>query len=152
MRYWICPNCHTRALDDDGLEGLSRQKLGCSHCGFGYMFEILEDFFPPAAAGFLTCDQEGRILSSGNGVFEFTGFAEHDLIGRHATQALQLGGFDQGQDPIAFVLEWGVRKLDLHLTIKNHAGMTKQVRVDLFPAYDEDGGIMICLAPRHQGD
>ena len=53
MRHWICPNCHTRAVDDDGADGLSRQRLGCHHCGFGYMFEILEDFFPPAQAGFL---------------------------------------------------------------------------------------------------
>ncbi len=152
MRHWICPKCQTRVIDDDGADGLSRQRLGCHHCGFGYVFEILEDFFPPALAGFLTCDRKGRVLSSGNGVFEFTGLTEDNLIGRHVTEALQLGGYQQGQDPVAFVLEWGVRKLDQHLTIHNHAGMTKQARVDLFPGYDEDDGIMICLAPRHEGD
>lgn len=152
MRYWICPNCQNRAIDEDGLEGLSSQRLGCSHCGFGYMFEILEDFFPPALAGFLTCDREGRILSVGKGVFELTGFAEHDLIGRHVSQALQLGGFEDGRDPVAFVREWGVRELDLHLTIHNHAGMTKQVRADFFPGYDDDDDVLISLAPRHQGD
>ena len=109
MRHWICPNCQTRVVDDDGADGLSRQRLGCHHCGFGYVFEILEDFFPPALAGFLTCDREGRVLSSGNGVFEFTGFTEDNLIGRHVTEALQLGGYEDGQDPVAFVLEWAVR-------------------------------------------
>ena len=24
MRHWICPNCQTRVIDDDGLEGLTR--------------------------------------------------------------------------------------------------------------------------------
>ena len=64
MRHWICPNCQTRVIDDDGADGLSRQRLGCHHCGFGYVFEILEDFFPPALAGFLTCDRDGRVLSA----------------------------------------------------------------------------------------
>ena len=27
------------------------------------------------------------------------------------------------------------------------AGMVKLVRADLFPAYDEDGGLLACLAP-----
>jgi hypothetical protein len=152
MRHWICPNCQSRAIDEDGIEGLSSQRLGCAHCGFGYMFEILEDFFPPALAGFLSCDREDRILSVGNGVFELTGFAEHDLIGRHFSEALQLGGFEPGHNPIALVREWGVRQLDLHLTIQNHAGMTKQVRADFFPGYEDDDDMMISLAPRHQGD
>ena len=152
MRHWICPNCQTRVIDDDGVEGLSSERLGCHHCGFGYMFEILEDFFPPALAGFLTCDQEGRVLSVGRGVFELTGFAEHDLIGRHVSQALRFADFEDGRDPVALVLEWGVRELDVHLTIQNHAGMPKHVRADFFPGYEEEHGMLISLAPRHPGD
>jgi PAS domain-containing protein len=152
MRHWICPNCQTRAIDDDGVEGLSSERLGCHHCGFGYMFEILEDFFPPALAGFLTCDREGRILSTGRGVFELTGFAEHDLIGRHVSQALHFADFEDGRDPVGLVLEWGVRELDVHLTIQNHAAMTKHVRADFFPGYEEEHGMLISLAPRHPGD
>ena len=56
-RYWICPNCGTRAIDDDGRDGLSHQPVGCAKCGFGFLFELLEDFFPPASAGFVACDQ-----------------------------------------------------------------------------------------------
>ena len=51
MRFFICPNCTTRALDDDGKAGLTHQPVGCEKCGFGYLFELLEDFFPPAGAG-----------------------------------------------------------------------------------------------------
>ena len=45
-RYWICPNCGNRAIDQDGLDGLSHQAVGCTRCGFGFLFELLEDFYP----------------------------------------------------------------------------------------------------------
>ena len=34
------------------------------------MFELLEDYYPAPATGFVVCDQDGRILASGQGVFE----------------------------------------------------------------------------------
>ena len=36
------------------------------------------------------------------------------------------------------------------LELKHRAGLVKLVRADLFPAYDEDGGLLACLAP-HAG-
>ena len=45
------------------------------------------------------------------------------------------------------MLEWGVRKLDQTLELKHRAGLVKLVRADLFPAYDEDGGLLACIAP-----
>ena len=147
MRHFICPNCHTRAVDDDGREGLTSQPVGCAHCGFGYLYEILEDFFPPAAAGMVTCDREGRVLSCGRGVFELTGHEDEDVMGKPVGEAFGIGGYPDGQDPVAIVLEWGVRKLDQHVTIRHRSGITKHVRADLFPAYDDDGGLMLSLAP-----
>ncbi len=70
-RYWICPNCGTRAIDDDGRDGLSHQQVGCAKCGFGFLFELLEDFYPPANAGFLACDKDTRVISCGKGVFDY---------------------------------------------------------------------------------
>jgi hypothetical protein len=46
------------------------------------------------------------------------------------------------------VREWGVRKLGQELEIRTRAGHVKEVRVDFFPAYDEDGGLLIALTPR----
>ena len=45
-------------------------------------------------------------------------------------------------------MEWGVRKLDQPLMLRHRSGREKPVRVDLFPAYDEDGGLLASLAPR----
>ena len=56
--------------------------------------------------------------------------------------------FLNGKDPVAIALEWGVRQLDVHITIRHSAGHVKPVRCDIFPAYDEDGGLLCSLAPR----
>jgi PAS domain-containing protein len=148
MRYWICPNCGTRAADDDGRDGLSYQAVGCEHCGFGFLFELLEDFFPPANAGFVACDKDARVLSAGKGVFELTGYTENDLLGKHLVEVFGISGWADGQNPVDIVLEWGVRKLDQPLVMRHRSGISKEVRVDLFPAYDEDGGLLASLAPR----
>src|SRR3954452_20001470 len=136
-RYWICPNCGSRAVDDDGREGLSHQSVGCHRCGFGLMFELLEDFYPPANAGFIACDRDARIISAGKGVFELTGFAENDLLGKRLEDAVGLAGFEAGKNPVNLVLEWGVRQMDQTLEIRHRSGIVKEVRVDLFPGYDE---------------
>jgi PAS domain-containing protein len=150
-RYWICPNCGNRAVDDDGREGLSHQSVGCHRCGFGFLFELLEDFYPPANAGFIACDRDARIISAGKGVFELTGYGEGELLGKPLVQALGLSGFEDGQNPVDVVLEWGVRKLEQPLQIRHRSGIVKQVRVDLFPGYDEDGGLLASLAPLRNG-
>jgi hypothetical protein len=146
MAFYICPNCHARVVDADGLEGLSSQPVGCHRCGFGFLFQLLEDWFPPANAGLIACDRDARILSAGRGVFELTGYPERVLMGRDLREALGMGF--SGADPVAIVLEWGVRQLDVHITIRHSAGHVKPVRCDLFPAYDEDGGLLCSLAPR----
>ena len=37
------------------------------------------------------------------------------------------------------------------MTLRHHSGREKRVRIDLFPAYDEDGGLMASLAPDMNG-
>ena len=145
--YFICPNCHHRVLDHDRREGLTHQAVGCGRCGFGFLFELLEDWYPPANAGLIACDRDARVLSAGKGVFELTGWGERELMGKDVRQGLGLGGFPEGRDPVALVLEWGVRQLDQRLVVRHRAGHEKPVRCDLFPAYDDDGGLLVSVAP-----
>ena len=144
MPVFICPNCKNRSIDDDGLEGFSRQAVQCRRCGFGFLFQLLEDYYPAPSTGFLVCDADTRILATGRGVFELTGYAEKDLMGRVLTEALGLS--DAG--PVELVREWGVRRLGEELELRTRAGFVKPVKVDLFPAYDEDGGLLVALTPR----
>jgi PAS domain S-box-containing protein len=146
--YFICPNCKARSVDIDGLEGFSDEAVACRHCGFGFLFELMDDYYPRPSTGFVVCDQEGRVLATGRGVFELTGWEERDLLGRDVVEGLGLNGFEDGKNPIALALEWGVRRLGEPLALRTRAGIAKPVTVDVFPAYDEDGGLLVALAAR----
>ena len=146
MPYFICPNCQNRSFDEDGREGLSHQSIGCSKCGFGFVFQLLEDYFPRPGTGFAVCDRQARVLAAGRGLFEVTGRQEAGMIGRDVREAVGLV-FPEGEDPVGTALEWGVRQLDRPATLHHAAGIEKPVVCDLFPAYDDDGGLLVAVAP-----
>ncbi|HEY7793738.1 MAG TPA: PAS domain-containing protein [Gaiellaceae bacterium] len=148
MPFFICPNCQDRSIDHDGRQGLLRQAVSCERCGFGFLFELMDDYYPGPNAGLVACDREGRILAAGRGVFELTGYRERELMGKEIVEAFGLGGFTDGQNPIALALEWGVRRLGEQLELRSRAGQLKPIRADVFPAYDNDGGLLVSLAPR----
>ena len=147
MPYFICPNCKERSIDIDAVEGLSDEPVACHNCGFGFLFELMDDYYPAPATGLVTCDQEGRILASGRGVFELTGYREEDLLGQDVVTGLGLSGFEDGKNPVSISLEWGVRRLGETLQLRTRSGRTKQVTGDFFPALDADGGLLVALSP-----
>ena len=144
MPFFICPNCKRRSVDTDGYDGFSAQAVQCRSCGFGFLFELLEDYYPAPATGLVVCDRDARVLAAGRGVFELTGFSDQELLGRDFVSTLSL----TDASPIEVVREWGVRKLGQELAIRTKAGLEKPVVVDFFPAYDEDGGLLVALTPR----
>ena len=148
MPYYICPNCKERSVDIDGKEGFTNQAAACRHCGFGFLFELMEDYYPAPSAGMVVCDQDGRVLACGRGLFELTGYAEEALIGADVVQALGLSGFDAERNPAKLALEWCVRRMGEELELRTRAGARKPVKVDFFPAYDDDGGLLVALTPR----
>ena len=148
MPYFICPNCKARSVDIDGLEGFSTDVVACRHCGFGFLFELMDDYYPAPSTGFVVTDQEARILAVGRGVFELTGWGEGDLLGSDLVSALGLAGFDAARNPASLALEWGVRRLGEKIELRTRAGHSKPVTADFFPAYDDDGGLLVALTPR----
>ncbi len=148
MPFFICPNCKDRSIDHDGRQGLLRQPVACERCGFGFLFELIDDYYPGPNTGFLVCDSQARILAVGRGIFELTGFRDADLMGRRLEDTLDFSAFDEGRDPAHLALEWGVRRLDERLAVRTRAGHDKPVKGDFFPAYDDDGGLLVALTPR----
>jgi PAS domain-containing protein len=142
--FFICPHCKRRSVDTDGYEGFSTQATQCRNCGFGFLYELLEDYYPAPETGFVVCDREARVLAAGKGVFELTGYRDAELIGRGVVEALAISD----PSPIDVVQEWGVRKLGQKIAIRTSAGVEKDVTVDFFPAYDDDGGLLVALTPR----
>ena len=148
MPYFICPNCKQRSIDHDGLQEIDNVPVSCDRCGFGFLFELMDDYYPGPNTGFVVCDRDGRILASGRGVFELAGYREQELLGGQVVDRLGLSGWDGEQSPAALALEWGVRRLGEKLVLRTRAGQEKAVTADFFPAYDEDGGLLVALSPR----
>src|SRR5919197_864549 len=123
---------------------MSQQAVACRRCGFGFLFELIEDYYPAPATGLVVCDHDGRVLAAGRGVFELTGYQEGDLMGRPVVDALGLSN----STPIELVREWGVRRLGEKLDLRTRAGHMKPVTADFFPALDADGGILVAIPPR----
>jgi hypothetical protein len=148
MAFYICPNCKQRTVDIDRVEGFSRQAVACRSCGFGFLFELMEDYYPAPTTGLVVCDAEGRILALGRGIFELTGFGDGDLLGRDVVEAFGLKGFDPDKNPAVLAREWGVRRMGEKLELRTRNGFEKRVTADFFPAYDSDGGLLVALTPR----
>ena len=108
----------------------------------------MDDYYPSPNTGMVVCDGHGRILAVGRGVFELTGWSEGDLLGADVVQGLGLAGFTDDRNPAKLALEWGVRRLDEKLELRTRAGHRKPVTGDFFPAYDDDGGLLVALTPR----
>ena len=55
--------------------------------------------------------------------------------------------FADGSDHVATVLEWGVRQLDKPVEVNAEGDLPAKATADLFPAYDDDGGMLLVLTP-----
>jgi hypothetical protein len=149
MPFFICPNCGNRELSADRTAGFSSRPKGCSKCGFGFVFELLDDYYPAPNAAFFVCDQQARVIDAGRGSFELTGLTDEDVIGRPVKEVLglQWQGDGENGDPIDTSLEWGVRSLGKKVSVNAEGDLPAEAVADVFPAYDDDGGLLIVLTP-----
>ena len=146
MPHFICPNCGNRSISSDRSSGFRDKARGCDKCGFGFVFELLDDYYPAPNAAFFICDQEARLIGAGRGARELTGLGDSDVIGRPVKEVLGLE-FQSGDDHISTALEWGVRVLDKPVTVHAEGDRPERAKADIFPAYDEDGGLLLVLTP-----
>jgi PAS domain-containing protein len=147
MPHFICPNCGNRSISVDRTAGFRDRARGCANCGFGFLFELLDDYYPAPNAAFFIADQQGRLIGAGRGARELTGLGDADVIGRPVNEVLGLK-FESGTDQVATALEWGVRVLDKPVTVHAEGDRPEPAKADIFPAYDDDGGLLIVLTPR----
>jgi len=143
---FICPNCATRSTATERTAGFRRHAKGCAKCGFGFLFELLDDYYPAPNAAFFVCDQQGKLIAIGRGSRELTGLSEERAIGRPVSEVLGLK-FENGDDHVATALEWGVRVLGKPVEVNAEGDLPARATADLFPAYDDDGGLLVVLTP-----
>jgi len=144
---FICPNCGERSLGTERTAGFANRPKACKRCGFGFLFELLDDYYPAPNAAFFVTDQQGRLIGTGRGARELTGLGDLDVIGRDAREVLGLE-FDTGDDHIGIALEWGVRVLGKTVVVHAEGDRPEPAKADIFPAYDDDGGLLLVLTPR----
>src|SRR3954467_233813 len=147
MPNFICPNCGDRSVSTERTAGFGSRARGCSKCGFGFLFELLDDYYPAPNAAFFLWDQDGRLIGAGRGARELTGLGDLDVIGRPVHEVLGLE-FENGTDQVATALEWGVRVLDKPVTVHAEGDRPEPAKADIFPAYDDDGGLLLVLTPK----
>jgi PAS domain-containing protein len=160
MPFFICPNCGHREASAERTAGFSTRPKGCSKCGFGFVFELLDDYYPAPNAAFFVCDQQARVIDAGRGSFELTGLTDEDVIGRPVQEVLglewrepdvrrepQASNGGASGDPIETSLEWGVRSLGKRVSVNAEGDLPAEAVADVFPAYDDDGGLLIVLTP-----
>ncbi len=160
MPFFICPNCGNRELSGERTAGLANRPKDCSKCGFGFVFELLDDYYPAPGAAFFTCDSNGRLIDIGKGGYELTGLSDEQVIGRPVREVLGLEWLEAGDggpdadadkngttDPIETTLEWGVRSLGKRVSVHAEGDRPAEAVADLFPAYDDDGGLLLVLTP-----
>jgi hypothetical protein len=147
MANFICPNCGNRTISAERTAGFGRRPRGCQKCGFAFVFELLDDYYPAPNAAFFTTDAEARVIGAGRGSRELTGLGDQDVIGRPVREVLGLR-FESGDDHVGTALEWGVRVLDKPVVVHAEGDRPETARADIFPAYDDDGGLLIVLTPK----
>ncbi|CAN5693871.1 hypothetical protein BH24ACT25_BH24ACT25_13170 [soil metagenome] len=147
MPNFICPNCGNRSISTDRTAGFRDRPRGCERCGFGFLFELLDDYYPAPNAAFVVLDREAKVIGVGRGVRELTGLGDTDAIGRPIQEVFGLE-FENGDDHIGTALEWGVRVMDKPVTVHAEGDRPEPAQADIFPAYDEDGGLLVVLTPK----
>ena len=130
-------------------------------CGFGFVFELLDDYYPAPNAAFFVCDQQERVIDAGKGSFELTGLTDEDVIGRPVREVLGLSWIDERRrrqggrhqrrrrSPTRLRPRWSgafARSASGSRSTPRATSRHKAV-ADLFPAYDDDGGLLIVLTP-----
>ena len=86
------------------------------------------------------------MIGAGRGSRELTGLGNEDVIGRDVNDVLGLE-FEEHQDHIGTALEWGVRVLDKPVVVHAEGDRPEPAKADIFPAYDDDGGLLVVLTP-----
>ncbi len=147
MPNFICPSCGDRSVGTERTAGFVGRPRGCKKCGFAFLFELLDDYYPAPNAAFFVCDAQARVIGAGRGARELTGLGDTDVIGRPVREVLGLR-FENGDAHIGTVLEWGVRVLDKEVVVHAEGDRPEPAKADMFPAYDEDGGLLLVLTPK----
>src|SRR3954454_21612897 len=108
---FICPNCGNRTSATERTSGFRNAPKGCSKCGFGFLFELLDDYYPAPNGAFFVCDKQGRIIGCGRGSRELRRLSDERVIGRQVREVLA-AAFGDTDASMGMALKWGARRIN----------------------------------------
>ena len=79
--------------------------------------------------------------------FALTGLEEEDVDRPAGRPGPRPAVLERRTIPVATVLEWGVRALEVPVSVSGERDAAASAKADLFPAYDDDGGLLLVLTP-----
>ena len=144
---FICPNCGHRTSELDRNIGFTRQRKGCAKCGFAFLFELLDDYYPAPDAAFFVCDGEGRVIGCGKNSFAFTGLEEEEVIGQRVEQVLGLDVRKRRRPGRRRCSSGACARSRCPCSVSGERDVAATAKADMFPAYDDDGGLLLVLTP-----
>ena len=147
MPNFICPNCGNRSVSTERTAGFQNRARGCTKCGFGFLFELLDDYYPAPNAAFFVCDQQGRLIGTG------PRRARADRPGRpRRDRPAGAGGarprVRERRRPHRHRARVGRAGARQAVTVHAEGDRPEPAKADIFPAYDDDGGLLLVLTPR----
>ena len=143
---FICPNCGSAYDRGRPPAGLPQPATRLLEVRLRLPVRAARRLLPGPNAAFFVCDQNGRIIGCGRGSRELTGLSDEKVMGREVREVLGLD-FEGGADHVGTVLEWGVRQLGKAVVVNAEGDLPAKAVADLFPAYDDDGGLLLVLTP-----
>ena len=148
-----CPSSSARTartgrLDIDGTSGLVEPDVVCQRCGFGFLFELLDDYYPAPEHRALACDREGRILAAGRGRLRADGLPRGRPDGQDVVDAFGLPASRRARARSRSRSSGASGGSARSSKLRSRAGHVKAVTADIFPAYDDDGGLLVAVSPR----
>ena len=144
---FICPNCGNRSAATDRTAGFRNAPKGCSKCGFGFLFELLDDYYPAPERRVL------RLRPAG---------PDHRLrprLARADRPRRREGDRPPGprgarprlrrtrRIPSAPPSSGACASSASPSTVNAEGDLPANAVADLFPAYDDDGGLLLVLTP-----
>ena len=139
-------------MGTDRNAGFRREARGCEKCGFAYLFELLDDYYPAPNAAFFACDADGRIVDCGRGSFELTGLKTEQAIGRPVARRAG-AALRRRHRPRRHGAGVGGRVQGKPVEVHAEHDLPARAVADIFPAYDDDeGGVLVVLTPTNHHD
>ena len=82
MPNFICPKCGDRSVATERTAGFVNRARDCKKCGFNFLFELLDDYYPAPTAAFFLCDQNARPTGAVRGARALTRLGDAEAAAR----------------------------------------------------------------------